>query len=245
MFRKYYDAAATETKGGTEIILKKLGEIDEKQKTQIDNLKTEVKKDMAGLEDEIGKTKGMIAKTGEEVEDLKKTIATKGMTSGSQKKSFSENLEDRLMEHKADLPLKVGKKFSIEMDTKVVGNLSSAGSLTGSYFVAPQVVPGVFVQPYNETHLRDILPIGNTGSNLIRYVRDNGGQGGPTTVAEGATKPQMDRALSIQDAPVRKIATYLRVPDEMIEDIPYLTTFLTNVGTQEVLAVGGYANPLW
>jgi HK97 family phage major capsid protein len=36
---------------------------------------------------------------------------------------------------------------------------------------------------------------------------------------------------------VRKIATYLRVPEEMIEDIPFLTSFITNIGTEEVLAV--------
>jgi HK97 family phage major capsid protein len=85
--------------------------------------------------------------------------------------------------------------------------------------------------------MRNILPVGQTNSNVIRYVRDNGGEGVPTTVAEGATKPLIDRDLEIKDAPVRKIACYMRVPEEMIEDIPYLQSFLTQIGIEEVMLV--------
>jgi HK97 family phage major capsid protein len=55
--------------------------------------------------------------------------------------------------------------------------------------------------------------------------------------AEAATKPQIDRDLEIKDAPVRKMATYFRVPEEMIEDIPYLQSFLGQVGLEEVAVV--------
>jgi HK97 family phage major capsid protein len=123
------------------------------------------------------------------------------------------------------------------MDRKLVGNFTSAGSLSGNYFVTPQVVPGVILQPYEEVHMRNILPVGQTNSNVIRYVRDMGGEGAPGMVAEGAAKPQMDRDLQIFDANVRKIATYMRVPEEMMDDIPYLQSFLTQIGTEEVMLV--------
>lgn len=130
-----------------------------------------------------------------------------------------------------------GKGFSLDIDKKAVAIMGSATHLTGSYFVQPTVVPGVVAQPYEETHMRNILPVGNTTSNVIRYIRDNGGEGGPATVAEGGAKPQIDRDLSIQDAPVRKIAVHFRVPEEMIEDIPYLQSFLTMIGLEEVAVV--------
>lgn len=130
-----------------------------------------------------------------------------------------------------------GKGFSVELSTKVVGNMASSTNLTGSYFVAPTVVPGVTSPAFEETHMRDLLPVGATDSNLIRYVRDNGGEGGPAMVAEGGTKPQMDRDLTMYDAPVRKIATYFRIPEEMIDDIPYLQSFLTQIGLEELMAV--------
>ena len=129
-----------------------------------------------------------------------------------------------------------GKGFTIEI-RKVVGDMSSSANVSGSYFVTPTLVPGVTMAPFEEVHLRNILPVGNTNSNMIRYVRDMGGEGGPTVVAEGAAKPESDRDLQIFDAPVRKIATYFRVPEEMIDDIPYLQSFLSQIGLEELMAV--------
>lgn len=129
--------------------------------------------------------------------------------------------------------------MSNRMEVKVPGNLASATSLTGTYFVAPTVVPGVQLRQYEQVHMRDILPVGQTNSNIIRYVRDNGptNAGAPGMIAEGGTKTQIDRSLQIYDAPVRKIGCYFRVPEEMIDDIPYLQSFLTQIGIQEVMLV--------
>lgn len=150
-------------------------------------------------------------------------------------KSFDAEIEELLTKSKDQLARK--QKFDITLNRKAVGNMTSAGSLTGSYFVSPDTRPGIVLKAYEEAHMRNLLPVGSTTSNIIRHVRDNGGEGGPAMVAEGGTKPQMDRDLSIEDASVRKIATYLRIPEEMIEDIPYITGFLTSMGTQEVLSL--------
>lgn len=154
-------------------------------------------------------------------------LGTKGM------QSYEAELEEKLDKSKTMLQQK--QKFTLELDRKAAGNLSSSGSLTGTYFVPPDVRPGIILQAYEEAHLRNLLPVGRTTSSVIRYMRDNGGQGGPAMVAEGTTKPQMDRNLSIEDANVRKIAVWMRIPEEMIEDIPYVTGFLTSMGNQEVL----------
>lgn len=157
-------------------------------------------------------------------------------------KSFEVEIEEKLNGKKSDWLNDQGTRksnFNTEfiLDRKAVGDMSSSGNITGSYFVAPDVRPGVVLKPYNSVHMRDIMVQGRTSSNVIRHVRDLGGEGGPAMVAEGGTKPQLDRDLSIVDAPVRKLATHLRVPEEMVEDIPYLTSFLTNMGTEEVMAV--------
>ena len=155
-------------------------------------------------------------------------------------KNFESELGEMLSSKAAELKdFKTTKKGfgALELQSKVVGNLASATNLTGAYFVPPTLVPGVETKPYEQTHMRDLLPVGQTTSNLIRYVRDNGGQGGPAMVAEGGIKPQQDRALQVYDANVRKIATYFRVPEEMIDDIPYLQSFLAQIGIQEVMVV--------
>jgi len=158
-------------------------------------------------------------------------------------KDFGQELYANLTKQKDQLTARKdgGKNNKIDdLELKVVGNLSSSGSLTGSYFVPPTIIPGVFSKPYEMVHVRDFVPVGQTNSNLIRYIQDNGrttANAIPTAVAEGATKSQMDRSLGIVDSPVRKIATYFRVPEEMIDDIPYISTFLSQVGVQEVMIV--------
>jgi HK97 family phage major capsid protein len=147
-------------------------------------------------------------------------------------KSYAAEVEEALDKSKDLLAKK--NKFELKLERKTVGDLGS-GNLTGSYFITPDVKPGVIIRPYEDVHLRNLLPVGSTTSTVIRYVRDNGGEGGPGMVAQAATKPQMDRDLSIEDANVRKIACYIRIPEEMIEDIAYITGFITNIGTLETL----------
>lgn len=203
------------------------------QTEKANTLDTEIKALKKLLEDQTGLSEKAKKELQDQIDEFSAKLKDQA-SAGAKGKSFPEELEAKLTEKKADLGNR--KQFNFDLDRKTVGDMS-ASNLTGSYFIQPDVRAGVVVKPYNQVHMRDILPLGRTASNVIRHVRDNGGEGGPTTVAAGAEKPQMDRDLSIEDASVRKIATWLRIPEEMIEDIPYLTSFITNIGTEEVMAV--------
>lgn len=238
MLRKYYDAAAAENAGGSALIIKEIKELAAQQSKAVTDSEAKLTKSIEGVADEIGQVKAAQKKQEEEFTEFKQKAGTNGFGGRGGVKSFTATMEEKLTEKSADLKkVKEGQKMGFEIDLKAVGNMGSSTNLTGSYFVAPDVVPGVIMQPFNQTHMRNVLNTGNTNSNTIRYIRDNGGEGGPAMTAEAGTKPQMDRDLAILDAPVRKLATYLRVPEEMIEDIPFLSSFLTNVGTEELLAI--------
>lgn len=230
-----YDAQFSEKGGGTDIITKAIADLGEKQKGLIDGVKAELTTEIKSAKEEAEAAKKAAEATDARVNGIEAKMATGSFGGNGGQKSYEQHFEEKLTESKDKLGK--GVRFTVELGTKAVGNMGSSANLTGSYFVPPTVVPGVVLSPYNSVHMRNLIPTGTTNSNLIRHIRDNGGEGGPTTVAEAGTKPQIDRDLSIVDAPVRKIATYFRVPEEMIEDIPYLTSFLTQVGTEEVLAV--------
>lgn len=192
-------------------------------------------------------TDGQISTLKNEVKSAKDAVAAleaKGGTAfgGLQNgpETFGSELGKKLNERATDLKeFKLNKKGfgAIELQEKAVGTMASSTSLTGSYFVAPTVVPGMAAKLFESVHMRDLIPVGQTNSNTVRYIVDNGGEGGPTMVAEGGTKPQIDRDLEIKDAAVRKIATYFRVPEEMVDDIPYLQSFLSAIGVEEVMVV--------
>jgi HK97 family phage major capsid protein len=238
---RYLDPAPAEVKGGA--ILESIQKNHKETLEQIEAVKTahqkalddKIKEVKDDFETRATEAKSLAQKTADKLEEIEKKGITAGIGGAPSMKSYTQEVEEKLVQHKDRL--KAGARFGFELGTKAVGNMGSATNLTGSYFVAPQNVPGVVMQPYNQVHMRNLLTTGTTTSNVVRYVRDLGGEGGPTTVAEAATKPQMDRDLQVFDANVRKIATYLRVPEEMIEDIEYLTSFLTNIGTEETLAV--------
>lgn len=194
-----------------------------------------IKGDVAAVKEEVADLKAYAEKQDEKIKEL----SQKATPADPILKTFEGEMGQKLAAVKDKFTeAKTSKKgFAIELDAKAVGNMGSSTNLTGSYFVPPTVVPGVSAKPYESVHVRDLLPVGNTNSNVVRYVVDNGGEGGPGMVAEAGTKPQIDRDLEIKDAPVRKIATYFRVPEEMIDDIDYLTSFLSQIGIEEVMAV--------
>ena len=125
-------------------------------------------------------------------------------------------------------------KQQIDISLKAVGDMSSAGNLTGTYFAGYDQRPGVTVFPLFDAHLRQLFPSTSTEKPLIRYVRETTSEGGFDMVAEGAEKPQIDWDFDIVDAPVRKIAGVFRLPEEMIDDIPYLLTYITGRGLEEL-----------
>lgn len=238
-----------------DVAVKELRKLGQKHQKSVDELKADYQKAQKALEDsqseietlkkesksadeEIQKAKAEAKAAADKVEALEKKLSTEFAEGRKGVKSFEQSFEETLgkKEH-VDAIKSRQPNYPVELSVKAVGDMGSAANLTGAYFVAPDVKPGIIIRPYDQLHMRDLLPIGRTTSNLIRHVRDNGGEGGPGMVAEMGTKPQMDRDLSIEDAPVRKVATHIRVPEEMIEDIPYLVSFISNIGVEEVMAV--------
>lgn len=237
---RYLDVALTDTKGGG-AILEAIEKNHKSTTEQIQAVKTAHEKALGDvkteLQEEVSATKALAQKAIDASERVEKLATTKGVGGNGQMKSVFDTVQENLDANKDKLPLNVKGKFNFEIDRKAVGNMGSSANLTGSYFVAPTVVPGVIGAPFNDVHMRNLLPTGTTDSNVVRHIRDLGGEGGPAMVAEAGSKPQMDRDFSIIDANVRKLATHLRVPEEMIEDIPWLTSFITEIGIQEVIAV--------
>lgn len=222
----------------TELIIKGIDDLKNQAAESSKALTSKVE----GVESELKTIKEKNADLATAVETLQenvKEVKTRQASATLVIKGFEGELHEKLQKNADKLrsAKETKKGFSMEMESKVVGNMGSSTNLTGSYFVPPTVVPGVSVRPYESVHVRDLLPKGNTTSNVVRYIVDNGGEGGPGMVAEGGTKPQIDRDIEIKDAPVRKIATYFRVPEEMIEDIDYLSSFLSQIGVEEVMAV--------
>jgi HK97 family phage major capsid protein len=128
---------------------------------------------------------------------------------------------------------------AIEFQMKTVGNIGANSNISVSGTPAFYPGPGLWEpgrKPYELRHVRDLLRVVPQPAGMDTYViRDAGGEGGPTSVAAGAAKPQSDRDWVKTVVPITKIAHYYKVPEEYLADIPWMQDEITGVGVEELL----------
>lgn len=154
---------------------------------------------------------------------------------------FGQALSAALTEQKDTLAgyTKNGRA-GVTFQMKTVGNIGS-GNFTVSG--TPAFLPGSGLsepgrKPYEMRHIREFLRVVPAPDGMDTYViRDAGGEGAPTKVDPAAAKPQSDRDWVKTQVPWTKIAHYYKIPEEYLQDIPWLQDEITGVGIEELLVV--------
>ncbi len=143
--------------------------------------------------------------------------------------SFNDSITQAI-EGAADMLKGIAKtKGAVDevIELKVVGDMSIAVNFPGATPWIQDASQRLIVQPYNRVWLADLLPQGTTNSNSIIYPKENGGEGGAATWTDPtANKAQMDFDLTSQAAFVKWIAGWVIVYREMLDDIPWLTSYI-------------------
>lgn len=103
---------------------------------------------------------------------------------------------------------------------------TTGGGITGSGLAQPDVQPGILSLLFQPLTVADLMPSGVTTSALVRYLKETVATNAAAAVAEGAAKPESTLNFSAVDEPVRKIATWLKVTDEMFEDVAQLRSYI-------------------
>jgi len=82
----------------------------------------------------------------------------------------------------------------------------------------PTLLPGIVDIKFRPLTISDLFPQGTTSTPLIRYLVETAVTNGAATVAEGGLKPESALTFSKVDEVLHKIATFLPISDEMLED---------------------------
>lgn len=162
----------------------------------------------------------------------------KGQKQERVQKSFSGILSEAL-EAKADsLNNFNDNRRDVRLELKAVGDMQSGNfTITGTEsFAGSNQVGVVGRKPYEIAHVRNLIPTVATNSDQIFVIRDAAGEGAPTAVTAGSTKPQSDRDYVKLLQPVTKIAHYYRIPEEYLTDLSWLQNEIQAVGIEELLA---------
>lgn len=114
-----------------------------------------------------------------------------------------------------------------------VRNLLASGNAFGSgsgAFVpvgTPTLAAGTLQQ--RRLFVRDLIPVQQTGLASVPYIQEVNAftnETGATTVAEGSAKPEVTAEFTQADAPLRKIAAWIQVTMEALEDAPTLAGYI-------------------
>ena len=160
-------------------------------------------------------------------------VANKKQFNSQKQVSFKSALKDAL-ENGAIDGLKKGHSQSARFEIKA--DMTVGADFTGEVIPADRV-PGYKFDPTRPVHIRQLLSIGSTQSDVVRYVKESGYTNGAAIAAEGATLAQSDFDMTAVNANVKKIGTYFRISEEMLADTPQLTSYLSARAPEKLLEV--------
>lgn len=158
-----------------------------------------------------------------------------GFGGGQKSKSFGSELEKAFSSDSFG-NFKNGGANKIKFDLDLKAADMTVGNYTGEVIPADRV-PDLKFDPNRRVHMRSLIPVGATGSNLIRFVRESAYDNGAFPTAQGLAKPQSDFDLTAVDRAVRTIPTFMRLTKEMLDDTPGLIAYLSSRAPSKLLNV--------
>lgn len=131
------------------------------------------------------------------------------------------------------IALKSHAKIRFEVkgfDTKAIVNATGQNQP----LVPQHQLAGIQTMPNRRLRIRQLLPTGQTTSNLVQFVKENvyinnaGPQAGgsPTVAAENTLKNESDITFTLANAPVVTLAHFLLASRQVLDDAPMLQSYI-------------------
>ncbi len=97
---------------------------------------------------------------------------------------------------------------------------------SGGDLVVPDYRPGIVTPFPRPLVVADLLAPGTTNGGSLTYMKEDSFTNAAATVAEGASKPESTLTFSAVQEPARKIATFLPVSEEILEDVAQMRSYV-------------------
>lgn len=97
---------------------------------------------------------------------------------------------------------------------------------SGGKLIVPQYLPGIVPLNFKRLVVADLMASGTTTSNSIIYMVETTFTNAASSVAEAAVKPESALVFSQTTEPVSKIAHWIPVTEELLEDVPAITAYV-------------------
>jgi HK97 family phage major capsid protein len=97
---------------------------------------------------------------------------------------------------------------------------------SGGALVLPDTRPGIVMLPTRPLVVADLVAPGTTDSNIIQFMKETTFTNAAAAVAQGGTKPESTLVFAASTSPVQKIAHWIPVTEEMLEDVAQVQSYV-------------------
>ncbi len=121
----------------------------------------------------------------------------------------------------------------IELPHGMLETATKAAIVSQGQDLSPaQRLPGVVANPLRSRRIRDLMPVGTTGSNLVEFTRENvfTNNAGPQYSSpnfENVTKPESGITFTLAEAPVRTLAHWIPISKQVLADASYMASYVS------------------
>ena len=206
----------------------------QKAQTELQVVNTKLTADVAALNTELAAKGATIEQMQGEIREMsakQNAIASPALTAA---KNVRETIAKKFEE---TFPtIQKGGKFNFDIEQKAVGVMTSSANLTGNVVIT--YANQVATRGRQAVHIRDLVSVIPSATGVWQFYRQNtppgeGSFGFQTT--HGASKNQVDYDLTAVTVNAEFLAGYARVARQMMQDLPFLQTFINNEMIEDYL----------
>lgn len=131
-------------------------------------------------------------------------------------------------EYKTAVERRRVKNLDVILDSYDYRQQKTLMSTSAGWAVENVRLPRVAESAQRRPVVADLAPNTTTTASSIKFMEETTFTNNSTTVAEGGLKPEAALVFTERSAPVEKIATWLPVTEEQLEDVPQAQSVINN-----------------
>ncbi len=120
----------------------------------------------------------------------------------------------------------VTNRARFEVQANTITGTEGSPPANSDILVPTQRLNGIIPGAFRALKIRDLLPQGNTVSNMVEYTRELVFTNAAAETGENNTKPEATLTFDLKTAPVRTIAHFLKLTKQVLEDAPALASYV-------------------
>lgn len=177
------------------------------------------------MKSEIENQKGELQRVVDKVQELEEK-GVRLRNPGGDKKGFI----DFVKSNDAYKALQAKSQPSAEIEiSKADFAAMKETKVTSAGLTVPQYDPVIQDAPRQNLLIRDLIPSTPTTSTSFTYFKENVHTRGAAPVAEGAAKPSSNVTFTTVTDTVKKLAVWMPVTDEALDDVPQLYSYIVEL----------------